>query len=393
MTVKSADSGDNSQVSIPTRLGLVSFLNDCSSEAIARALPLLLTTTLGTSAEFVGVVEGAAEALAILLRAVSGWLSDRMQSRKPLVFIGYFLSVAARACLLLAHLPIFFGAARLLDRTGKGIRTAPRDAFVADAAKEGRLGRAFGITRFLDTLGAIVSLLVALALGVGGGAVVTQSEFMSLVYVSLPFGLASLLFLALFVPRITRATKAKRYLSWHVPRGIRGYLAVVSIFALANSSDAFLVLRASQLGLKFSTTLVALVAFNALAALLAWPAGQLSDRWGRKLFLVAGWLVYGAAYAVMGLTASSTVFIAALLSYGLFYGLTEGIEKALLADLLPAEERGTGYGALQLVLGLSALPASLLTGYLMTAFSAAAAFSTCAGLAAIAAMCLLLLRL
>lgn len=379
--------------SIPTRLGLVSFFNDCSSEAIARALPVYLTATLGVTPEFIGVIEGAAEAVAILLRAFSGWLSDRMTSRKPLVFVGYALSVAARAALLLANVPVLLGAARFMDRTGKGLRTAPRDALVADAAAAGKTGRAFGITRFLDTLGAVTGLLVALALGVGSEATISEGTFHTLVYASIPFGVCALAVLAFFVPRLERQTVAKKYLAWQVPREIRGYLAVVGVFALGNSSDAFLVIRATQLGLTFKTTLVVLVFFNVLAAALAVPAGKMSDKYGRKRFLAAGWVVYAVAYAAMGLATEPTLFIAAFLGYGLFYGFTEGVEKALLADLLPPARRGTGFGALQLVLGLVALPASLLTGWLMTRYGAAVALGVSGALAFVAAVALLGVRI
>ena len=376
-------------VSVPTRLGLVSFFNDCSSEALARALPIYLTATLGVTPQFIGVIEGAAEAIAILLRAFSGWLSDRLPSRKPLVFFGYALSVAARASLLLANVPAFLGVARLMDRTGKGLRTAPRDALVADAAAAGKMGRAFGITRFLDTLGAVTGLIVALGLGIGATPTISEDAFRMLVYASIPFGIAALVFLAFCVPRVERQTTAKRYLAWQIPREIRGYLVVVGIFALGNSSDAFLVIRATQLGLSFRETLVILVGFNILAAGLAIPVGKLSDKYGRMRFLVAGWLVYAGAYLVMGFATAPAVFIAAFLGYGLFYGFTDGVEKALLADLLPAEKRGTGYGALQLLLGLIALPASILTGWLMTTYGASMAFGVSAALALVAALGLL----
>ncbi len=378
--------------SIATRLGLVSFFNDCSSEAIARALPVYLTATLGATPEFVGLIEGAAEAVAILLRAFSGWASDRMVSRKPLVFAGYALSVAARAALLLAHIPAVFGAARLLDRTGKGLRTAPRDALVADATAMGKTGRAFGITRFLDTLGAVTGLLVALALGVGREATMSEETFRTLVYASIPFGLMALLFLAFFVPRLERRTPAKKYLAWEIPKEVRGYLLVVGLFALANSSDAFLVIRATQLGLTFRETLVILVFFNMLAAALAVPAGRMSDKFGRTGFLAAGWVVYAVAYAVMGFATTPAPFIAAFLGYGIFYGFTEGVEKALLADLLPPAKRGTGYGAMQLVLGLAALPASLITGGLMTRYGAGTAFGVSAAVALVAAALLVISR-
>jgi MFS family permease len=347
----------------------------------------VLTTALGASATFVGAVEGAAEAVAILLRGFPGWLSDRLPSRKPLVVAGYAASVASRVLLLFVGVPAALGAARVLDRTGKGLRTAPRDAMVADGAAAGYVGKAFGITRFLDTLGAVAGLVVALVAGVGAGPM-TEASFRRIVSLALPPAALTLVVLVVAVPRLARRTTAKRYLSLRVPRGARGYLAVVALFALANSSDAFLVLRAQQLGLSFRETLAWLVGFNALAAGLAVPAGHLSDRVGRVGLLASGWIVYALVYATLAATTSATGFVVALLVYGAFYGFTEGVEKALLADLVPAAERGLGYGAMQVVLGVCALPASLLTGWLMTAYGPSAAFGVGAGLAGVAAAAL-----
>lgn len=374
-------------LSVATRLGWVSFFNDCSSEVIARALPLFLTVTLGASPAFVGVIEGLAEAVSILLKGFSGWLSDRMRSRKPLVVLGYSLSVVARIALLAAHVPAMLGLARVFDRTGKGLRTAPRDALIADGTALGFTGRAFGITRFLDTLGAVTGILIVLAAGVGSGPM-TATMFQTLVIISIPFGFLAILGLIFFVPSLARKTRAKSYLSWQIPREIRGYLAVVLIFSLGNSSDAFLILKASELGFDFREILIILVLFNILAALLAVPIGKLSDRYGRIAFLGSGWTIYAVTYAVMGTTTSQRLFAAAFLLYGAFYGFTDGVEKALLADLLPVDRRGTGYGALQLVLGLAALPASLITGSLMTHYGSPIALATSAILALLGAVCL-----
>jgi MFS family permease len=369
-----------SQVSIATRLGWVSFFNDCSSEIVARALPLLLTGALGASPFFLGVIEGLAEAGSIFLKGAAGWLSDRLESRKPLVLFGYSASVASRLLLWLAAAPLAVGLARLLDRAGKGLRSAPRDALVADAAAVGMTGRAFAITRFLDTLGAVTGLLLALALGVGSGPL-DLTTWRELLVISIPFGVVCVAVLAWWVPRVPRKTAAKRYVAWHLPQEIRGYLLAVFVFSLGNSSDAFWVLRARQLGLGFRETLIVLVAFNVFAAALALPVGRLSDRFGRKRFLVVGWLVYGLCYAGGAFAETVPAFIGAFLLYGAFYGFTEGVEKALLADLLPADRRGLGFGALQLVLGLAALPASALTGWLMADVSSFAAFLTCAAFA------------
>jgi len=377
------------QISVATRLGWVSFFNDCSSEVIARAMPLLLTAGLGMTPTFVGVVEGAAEAVSILLKGFSGWVSDKVPSRKPLVVFGYTLSVLSRICLLVVHLPLWFGLARIFDRTGKGMRSAPRDAMIADGAAAGMSGKAFGITRFLDALGAITGIAVVLAMGLGDG-LLTEVRFRQLVLTAIPFGILAVIVLIVAVPRITRLTKAKKALSWQVPSQVRGYLIAVGIFALGNSSDAFLVLKANELGFSFRAILWMMLCFNILAAALAVPVGKLSDKIGRIEILAAGWVVYAAVYAMFGHCQSQPEFALALFIYGSFYGFTEGTEKALLADLLPAEKRGTGYGALQLVLGFAALPASVITGWLMTTYGSAVAFNAAAAFAGLGVVVLLL---
>lgn len=376
---------------VAARLGWVSFLNDASSEVLARALPLVLTGALGAPAAVVGLIEGLADSAAILLKGLSGWLSDRLPSRKPLVVFGYALSVAARALYLGPLTPALAGVARVADRIGKGLRGAPRDAMVADAAAVGRAGRDFGLTRFLDTLGAMAGIALVLLLGDAGG--LDAEGFRRLAWIALPLGLGAVLLLLLAVPSVPRTVRVPLRLRLAVPASARSYLVIVFLFALANSSDAFLVLKAREAGFGFPAILLLFLAFNGLAALLAVPAGRLSDRFGRVRFLAAGWCVYAVAYAVMGAAGGSTAFALALLGYGAFYGLTEGVEKALLADLLPPAERGAGFGAFQSVHGLGALIASPLLGLLMTRFGSRAAFLAAAATALLAALLLAAWRL
>ena len=386
-----AESVSPSDVSVSARLGWVAFLNDCSSEVLARILPLYLTLVLGASPTFVGVVEGLAESGSVLLKGYCGWLSDRLPSRKGFVLGGYALSVAARALFLLPLGALLVGASRVLDRVGKGLRTAPRDAMVADAAAQGRSGRAFGLTRFLDTLGAMAGIGLVLVLGVGHGPM-SAATFRVCVWIALPLGLATVALVAFGVPRIPTLVRAGKRINWRVPAEIRGYLVIVFVFTLANSSDAFLVLRARDAGFGIREILGLFLVFNLLAAALALPAGRLSDRFGRVRFLAAGWAVYGVAYAVMGLAGSRTTFAVALFGYGAFYGLTEGVEKALLADLLPADQRGAGFGSLQSVLGVGALLSSLLMGAVMTGFGARVAFLAAAATALGATLALAIWR-
>jgi predicted MFS family arabinose efflux permease len=254
---------------------------------------------------------------------------------------------------------------------------------VADAAITGQTGRDFGVTRFLDTLGALAGIALVLGLGVGKGPM-REATFKACAWIALPVGLTTLALLLFWVPAVSRATRSAKRLAWLVPKEVRGYLAIVFVFSLANSSDAFLVLKARDAGFSVREILGLFLVFNAFAALLAVPAGRLSDRFGRVRFLALGWAVYAVAYAVMGTAMAPRSFAFALLGYGAFYGLTEGVEKALLADLLQPEHRGSGFGALESVIGLAALLASPLMGVVMTTLGARAAFLMTGGLAGLA---------
>jgi len=378
------------QVNVPARLGWVSFFNDCSSEVIGRTLPLLLTGTLGATPALVGLMEGLAESASILIRGISGWASDRMPSRKPLVFAGYALSNLARLMMFILPSSALIAFVRIIDRAGKGIRSAPRDAMVADASAMKTHGRAFGTLRFLDTLGAVGGICIVLLLGVGADSTFGLREFQQCVLVSLPFGLLSLAILAWGVPRLPKVTKTKTYLSFRFPKEARGYLFALFVFSLGNSSDAFIVLEAKELGFSFREILAIMAVFNLLAATMAMPVGWLSDKLGRMPVLLTGWIAYVLAYLSFGALSTEGEFIATILCYSTFYGFTEGTEKALLADLLPASERGAGFGALQLVLGVAAVPASLLTGWLMTEFGSSVAFNTSGALSAMGTVWLII---
>lgn len=350
---------------VATRLGWVAYLNDTASEMIARSLPLFIVLGLGLTPTVLGLIEGLAEVWNIFIKGFSGWLSDRMPSRKPLITFGYSCSAFARFLFLFTAHPILIGLGRILDRTGKGVREAPRDAMIADTSLYNVRGRSFGITRFLDNLGGITGMAILFFLGFGSASM-TADQFHMIVYLSLPFGIAAVLLLILWVPKSSRKNKLQPYISFKIPKNIRGFLGVIFIFSLAKSSDAFLVLRAQQLGFDFSTILVIFIVFNVISASLSLSAGILSDRFGRLKFLGSGWFIFGIVYLGIGFITSQSAFIFFLALYGVFYGLTEGIERALMADILADNERGIGYGALQFTLGLAALPASLLMGVMMT---------------------------
>jgi len=358
---------------LSTKLGVVAFFNDASSEAIARTLPIFLTAGLGTSSVVVGIIEGVAETASIFIRGFSGWISDFLPSRKPLLMSGYYFSFLGKVTLLFSTHPFFLGLSRIFDRSGKGLRAAPRDAMIADAAVLKKSGNDFGINRFLDTLGAVTGLVVVVLMGINPSNI-SLGDFHQIILLGLGFGLMACLLVTFWVPANRRITPAKIYLSLDFPKEIKTYLIIIFIFVMASSSDAFLVLRAKDLGFGFQEILILFIFFNLTAAALAIPIGRFSDRHGRLRYLAAGWFLYSCIYLCIGLTHSNWVFAVLIVIYGCFYGFTEGVEKALLADLLPAKLRGVGYGALQLTIGLATLPANLLMGWMILKYGMSTAF-------------------
>ena len=350
-------------------VSLTSFLADVSSEMILNLLPLFLTNILGVRTSVIGLIEGVAEATASLLKLASGWLSDRLGSRKWLAVAGYTISALAK--------PLFWGAqtwtrvavARWGDRAGKGIRTAPRDALVADSTPFAQRGLAFGFHRAADTAGAMLGLMLALAvvwLLQRGSVLLLASTFQSLVLLSLVPA-----FLAVLVLIVgTRETPASGPAA--APRlGLRAlgrpfliFLLIVGLFDLGNSSDAFLILRAQQRGISVTGILTMLIAFNLIYTLVSTPAGALSDRIGRRRLLVAGWLIYAAIYCGFGLARTGLQVWVLYAVYGLYYGLSYGTAKAMVADLVTPAVRGAAFGTYHAVLGFLDIPASVIAGLL-----------------------------
>jgi MFS family permease len=353
--------------SLAVRLGVVSFLNDCSSEILSRALPLFLTTGLGLSPLVLGLIEGISETVSIVVNGLSGWISDRMESRKPLVVLGYSLSALSRSLMFFTAVAPLVVLARVADRFGKGVRTAPRDALIADGSREGKVGESFGIARSLDTIGAVTGLSLAIYFGLGH-ADMTASLFQWMLLMSVPFAWLASLTALIWIPRFQRLTKARVAIAWHIPNEIKPLIFAIAIFSLGASSDAFLVLRAREIGFDFAEILMLFICFNILASVVGWLAGVMSDRFGRYRFLLVGWFVYALCYLAMGRASTTTEFVVAFTTYGAFYGLTDGVEKAFLADLLPVRKRGLGYGVFQMVLACIAIPANMLTGYFATQY-------------------------
>lgn len=368
-------------------LGLASLLTDLSSEMIYPLLPAFLALTLGAGAVGLGAMEGAAETTASLLKIASGAIADRAPRRKPLVVAGYALSGAARPLIAFALAWPVVMALRLLDRVGKGIRTAPRDALIADVTAADARGRAYGMHRAMDNAGAVVGPLVAaglLAVGVS-----TRHVFLA---AAAP---AALVVIVLVVgvregPRHspTADREQARTASRHMGARFRRLLVVVFVFALANSSDAFLLLRLSDLGLAPEGVALAWTGHNVVRTLAVYAGGTLADRMDRKRMLAAGWAMYVAIYAALALVETLAAMVALLVVYALHYGAVEAVERALVADLAPAERRASAFGWYHAVVGFAALPASLVFGVLWTTCGPRVAFATSAAVAAVALIAL-----
>jgi len=381
-------------------VSLTSFFMDVSSEMVLNVLPLFLSTVLGTPTAIIGLIEGLAEATASVLKVFSGWLSDRLGSRKWLAVAGYGISALSKPFFYISGSWSTVLAARWSDRVGKGVRTAPRDALVADSVTPSQRGLAFGLHRAADTAGAMLGLLIALLvvfLARNPGGELTRSTFRTLVLISLAPAAIAVLSLAIGArevkPEGPRARVAVSFRGLGQPFLV--FMLIVGLFDLGNSSDAFLVLRAQERGLELPGILGMLITFNLIYTLVSAPAGALSDRVGRRKLIVGGWLAYAAIYLGFALAGAGWHVWALYGLYGIYYGLAYGTAKAMVADLVPVALRGTAFGAYNFVLGLLDLPASLIAGLLWqgagrwSGFGAAAPFYFGAGAALLASLLLM----
>ncbi|MGB6423358.1 MAG: MFS transporter [Anaerolineales bacterium] len=350
-------------------VSLTSFLMDISSEMVINILPLFLFNVLGVRMSLIGVIEGIAEATASLLKLFSGWFSDRLRARKWLAVSGYAISALVKPFFYFANSWITIAAVRFTDRVGKGIRTAPRDALVADSVTEKTRGLAFGFHRAADTAGATLGLLVALGVVwyVQSNVVhLGESTFRIIVLVSLIPAALAVLTLAIGaqdVP-ITGQRAAPKFVFKSLGKPFMVFMVIVSVFEIGNSSDAFLVLRAQERGLSVTGILSMLIVFNLVYTLVSTPAGALSDRIGRKRLIIAGWLVYAVVYLGFGLAQTAVQVWVLYAFYGLYYGLAYGTSKAMIADLVPENVRGTAYGTYNAAIGILDFPASVIAGVL-----------------------------
>ncbi|MEO8193975.1 MAG: MFS transporter [Gemmatimonadales bacterium] len=370
-------------------LGGVSLFTDVATEMIYPLLPLFLSTVLGANASFIGAIEGAAESTAALLKLASGWWSDKVKKRKPLVVLGYGLATAVRPFVAMAHTASAVLAIRVADRVGKGIRTAPRDALLADSTDEESRGRAFGFHAAMDNAGAVIGPLVAFAL-----LRYFDVSLRNVFWLAAIPGVLAFIVLVVAVKEVEHREDAsadpgtKPHLSMSERLGGRfwAYIGVVFLFTLGNSTDAFLLLRANQLGVAVALAPILWAFLNFIKAALGTWGGAMSDRLGRKPLIVAGWLIYAAVYFGFAMATEQWHAWALFGSYALFYALTEGTEKALVADLVPKARRGAAFGWFNLAIGLGALPASLIFGAIWDRMGAHSAFLFGASLALTAAL-------
>jgi MFS family permease len=394
-------------------LGLVSLLTDVSSELLVHVVPLFLANVLAATPTLIGIVEGVAEAVAAFVKLGSGALSDRMGRRKVLVGTGYGISVLAKSLFLVATTWPLVLAARVGDRIGKGIRTAPRDALIADSTAPDLRGRAFGFHRAMDTAGATIGVgLAALIVGLSEGeaAQLDLATFRLLALAALLPGILAVAVIALALRDVraagrTRPPRAgiraaaptaagstaavpegteRRLGLRDLPRPLWLFVVATGLFTLGNSSDAFLAIRSQALGVTVRDLLLIVLVFNLVSALVAWPVGALSDRIGRRRLIALAWALYGGVYLGFALADVAAAVLPLWLLYGAYYGVNEAVGRALVADLAVPEARATAYGILNAVAGLAILPASVVAGLLWDRLGAPAPFWFGAGCAAAA---------
>ncbi len=353
-------------------LGITSLLTDISSEMVYPILPVYLVTKLGASPVILGLIEGIAESLASLLKVFSGYFSDKIRLRKPFTILGYASSTIGKVFLFISTSWSYILVGRIIDRFGKGIRTAPRDALIADSAKVGKRGAAFGLHRSMDTLGATLGVVFAYFL-----VTKYKGELKDVFLFSLIQAFLGVVFLFFVREKKSRPAGVgiKIKFEWKaLDKRLKLFLIFTFIFTLGNSSNQFLLLRAKDTGGSMGLVILFYLAYNIVYLLASYPAARLSDKIGRKKILVLGYLFYGLVYLGFALNQSLNMFWILFGAYGLYIGFTEGVEKALVSDIAPANLRGTVIGLHATLVGIGLFPASLLAGILWKSFGPQAAF-------------------
>ncbi|MBO8126603.1 MAG: MFS transporter [Firmicutes bacterium] len=354
-------------------LGLVSLFTDISSEMVYPLVPLFLTAKLGATPAFVGIIEGIAESLASLLKVFSGYYSDRIQRRKPLAVVGYASAAFGKLALYLATSWTGVLLGRVIDRFGKGIRTAPRDALIAESADRGKLGSAYGLHRALDTLGAVIGVGIAFVLFTR-----YQGEYSrAFLYSLIPATVGVSVLLLVREGAAQRQGAERPTFSWDLKAldsRLKWFLLIAFLFTLGNSSNQFLLLRAVDLGISPAQVILVYLVYNLVYSLFSIPAGRRSDKVGRRRLLTAGYIFYGLVYFGFAFASHAAQIWWLFGFYGLYEALTKGVERALVAELAPAHNRATALGLHSMLVGLGLLPASLIAGFLWTSIGPKAPF-------------------
>lgn len=341
-------------------VGLTSFLTDTTTKMIYAIMPLFLMT-LGASKTEISLIEGVAESTASLIKALSGWWSDKIRKNKPFMIIGYAFTAMLSPLFALAATPLQVLMIRFTERIGKGIRTAPRDSLIASSSEEDARGRSFGFHKAMDNSGAIIGPLVA-----AGVLLMFPGDYRRVfMFAAIPglLGMASIIF---FVKeaKSKRLPPLGRITLKDFPRRYYAFLAIVFIFTLGNSTDALLLVKASDIGIEAAFIPVIYLIFNSVSVVFAVPAGVISDRFGRERLIILGYLLYSAIYFGFGWTSSKLTVVMLFALYGLYSAATDGVQKALVADIVDKEKRGTGLGIYNCLVGVTLLPASLVAGFL-----------------------------
>jgi len=370
-------------------LGLVSFFADLSTEMVYPLIPLYLTTVFGATPALIGVIEGIAESLASLLRVFSGYITDKYRKKKPIAFLGYAAGLVYKLALVIAGSWHGILAARMIDRFGKGIRTAPRDVLVSESCDSDKLGHSFGIHKALDMAGSAAGILIAFCI-----MMTWQGEYAykQLFLLSCIPAIASLV-LFIFIRETRDSCVSTEPLHVfhgikHLDKSLKLYLIVVFVFTLGNSSNAFLLLKAGHVGFDAASVVLLYFVYNMVSSLFAVPFGKRSDRIGRKRLLVAGYLTFALVYAGFAWAPNKTIIVAAFALYGLFTAMTAGVERAFISEIAPKELKGTMLGLHSTLAGIALLPASVIAGILWSTFGPGVPFAFGASLSLLSALIL-----
>ena len=369
-------------------LGLVSFFADISSEMVYPLIPLYLTAAFGATPVLVGIIEGIAESVASLLKVFSGYISDKYNRKKPLAFLGYASGLFYKLALLFAGSWGGILGARVIDRFGKGIRTAPRDVMVSESADKAQMGKAFGIHKALDMAGSAIGILLAFVLlkRIGEGAYKTIFAISIL-----PVLLALAMFVFIKEKREVRESRPREHFWKNIQKldgNLKLYILVAFLFTLGNSSNTFLLLKANDIGFSSTDVILLYFVYNLVSAVLAIPFGKRSDRVGRKRILIVGYITFAAVYLGFAVITSKWLLVGAFVLYGFYTAMVAGVERAFIAEIAPAELKGTMLGLHSTLVGIALLPASVIAGALWTTVGSFAPFAFGALLSLIAALLL-----